>query len=794
MGVAAFEETVTVRAELIQAAQERALNQQKTAPNITNVVSADQIGSFPDRNAAETTQRIPGISITKDQGEGRYVNIRGTDPRLNSMMINGERIPAPDPLLRQVAVDVVPSELLQSIEVSKALTPDMDGDSIGGSVNLVMKQAPSKLRLLGSFGDGYNQMLKSYRQNNGSVTAGGRTSNGRIGIIASVSASETNRGNQDLEVVYTPALGLNELNPRYYQVKRKRVGFTGALDFKPDNDSTLTIRGVFNRFIDDHENRQRVRFAVANSRIDRELRDRTHIERISSLSLSGQRIVRGSTTVDYQLLGAYSDQFDPLTMTTTFRETRVTFAPNVSATSIDPNNIQANPAADSPVNYNFLQQIRAINFAKDRDVVVSANLRTPLHSSTSSTSFVKFGMKYRDKQKGRDRNEDTYTSPSTLKMTDFLETGFNLPPYLDGRYDLTPYLKQDAVAAIPASAPVTIVRNHARDAEEFDGTERTTAAYAMAEIYAGPKFYVLPGLRYEYAAENFVGRNVRFAPNGAWLGTDPIGAKANYGSVLPAFHVRYAATPNTNVRFAVTRSLARPNYYDAVPYRAQDDNAATVMLGNAELRPTMSWNVDALAEHYFRSVGVVSAGVFYKNLADYVYLFTTQQNLGGVQYQVTQPLNGDVATIRGVEVALQNQLKFLPRPLQGIGVYANYTFTDSTAAIPGHEGAHLPGQSRHVGNLAGSYERGGFSGRVAVNFHGSYVDVVGATNALDRYYDTNSQLDISLVQKVTRNLRVYFDGLNLNNALLRYYQGVPDRPLQEEHYQAWMNFGIKVDF
>ncbi|MEP7304926.1 MAG: TonB-dependent receptor [Acidobacteriota bacterium] len=159
---------------------------------------------------------------------------------------------------------------------------------------------------------------------------------------------------------------------------------------------------------------------------------------------------------------------------------------------------------------------------------------------------------------------------------------------------------------------------------------------------------------------------MRFAPNGAWLGTDPIGAKANDGSVLPAFHVRYAATPNTNLRFAVTRSLARPNYYDAVPYRTQDDNAATVMLGNADLRPTMSWNVDALAEHYFRSVGAVSAGAFYKNLADYVYLFTTQQNLGGVQYQVTQPLNGDVATIRGLEVALQNQLKFLPKPLQGL--------------------------------------------------------------------------------------------------------------------------------
>ena len=149
LGANKFEESVTVQAELIRDAQARALNQQKTAPNITNVVSADQIGSFPDANAAETVQRIPGISITKDQGEGRYVNIRGTDARLNSMMINGERIPAPDPLLRQVALDVVPSELLQAIEVSKALTPDMDADAIGGSVNLVMKTAPEKFRAAG---------------------------------------------------------------------------------------------------------------------------------------------------------------------------------------------------------------------------------------------------------------------------------------------------------------------------------------------------------------------------------------------------------------------------------------------------------------------------------------------------------------------------------------------------------------------------------------------------------------------------------------------------------------------
>jgi TonB-dependent receptor len=797
MSIVAFEEIVTVTAEaLILESQERALNQQRAATNITNVVSADQIGSFPDRNAAETTQRIPAVSITKDQGEGRYVNVRGTEPRLNAMMIDGQRIPSPDPLIRQVAVDVVPSELLQSIEVSKALTPDMDGDSIGGSVNLVMKQAPEKLRVFGSIGGGYNELLSSYDQNNYSFTAGRRFNNGRMGLIASGSGSETTRGNQDMEVVYTPTLTLNELNPRWYQVNRRRIGFTGAFDIKPNTTTAFTVRAVFNRFIDDHENRQRVRYAVANRRIDHELRDRTHIERISSLSLTGQHIVNGSTTVDYQLLGAYSDQNDPLTMTTVFRHTNVNFLPNVTATSIDPNNVQANPQNELLANYNFNSQLRAINFSKDRDVVAQVNLRRPLRSSAGSTSLIKVGFKFRDKEKGRDRHEVTYTTPSTLKLANYLETGFDLPPYLDGRYDLTPYTSQSAVDRILGDATFTGVVNHARDAENFDGTEKTVAGYAMAEIYAGQKLLLLPGIRYEHTSDDFLGRSIRFAPGtGAWLGSDPVQAKTSYGVPMPAFHLRYAAATNTNLRFAVTRSLARPNYSDAIPTRSQDDNALTVIVGNPDLRPTTAWNVDGLVEHYLKSVGVISAGVFYKNLTDYIYTFTLQQQINGVQYQVTQPLNGDAASVRGLEVALQNQLRFLPSPFDGIGVYANYTFSDSTAHFPQHSGdSTLPGQSRHVGNLAASYEKRGFSGRVSVNFHGSYIDVVGADNTQDRFYDTNKQLDIAATQKLSRNLRAYVNLLNVNDSLLRYFQGIPERVLQEEHYHWWSEFGIRVEF
>src|SRR5262249_12739468 len=153
---------------------------------------------------------------------------------------------------------------------------------------------------------------------------------------------------------------------------------------------------------------------------------------------------------------------------------------------------------------------------------------------------------------------------------------------------------------------VTGALNHSRDAEDFDGTEQVAAAYAMLEVFAGSKLYILPGLRYEYAKEDFVGRNVRLAANGTWLGSDPLQAKTNYGVPLPDLHVKYAFPPDTNLRLAATRSLARPNYYDAVPYRAQDDSAGppTITLGTAGLRPTKSWNLDAMIEHYLKSVGL----------------------------------------------------------------------------------------------------------------------------------------------------------------------------------------------
>ena len=346
-------------------------------------------------------------------------------------------------------------------------------------------------------------------------------------------------------------------------------------------------------------------------------------------------------------------------------------------------------------NYNFTAQLRAINFSMDRDIVGQANVRLPLRTSAGSTSLLKVGAKFRDKSEGPrpERNHRT-RPPTTLKLTNYLETGFDLPPYLDGRYDLTPYTSQSAGREHSEQCAVhrrqqprarcREVRRHRADGGRLrDGGNLRRAEAVPA---AGPSLRAHDATISSAATSG----SRRTA---TWLGTDPIGSQGELRRRrCPAFHLRYAATPNTNLRFAVTRIAGASELLRRHPDRSQDDNALTVVVGNADLRPTTSWNVDVLAEHYFKSVGVVSAGVFYKHLTDYIYIYTLQQPINGVQYQVTQPLNGDSATLRGLEVALQNQLRFLPSPFNGIGVYANYTFTDSTAQFPQHRAtARCPG-------------------------------------------------------------------------------------------------------
>lgn len=791
-----FSETVQVHAEPIGEGQASALNQQRTAPNITNVISSDQIGAFPDPNAAEAASRIPGVSIARDQGEGRYVLVRGTEARLNSMMIDGERIPSPEGDVRSVALDAVPADQLQSIEVSKAVTPDMDADSIGGAVNLITKQAVSRPTMLFGAAGGYNALQKDGGQRQANGTAGRRFNDGRVGVLLGGSATYLERGSENFEADYDDG-ALEELQTRDYIITRERYGLNGAADYRATNDASFAVRGIFNKFRD-YEVNNRPEYQVGDSRIERVLKNRQQDQTIASLSGLGQHLLGASgATLDYKLTWSRAQEHQPDRLDTVFRQSRVTFNPNVSASSIDPDNIQANPLNENLSLYTLNEQVFQPFLTRDREVVGSANLRLALKQAEGFAGSLKTGFKIKGRHKFREADVIIGDPTSTVPFSQLQDGGFDGGNFLDGRYTfgpgISPSLARTYFNGLPASAREF---DHESDASDYDADERVYAGYAMTELFIGQKLLLLPGIRYEATDVDYTGYDVLYDEGGDYESTQRVTGGDRYGFFLPGFHVRYSLDPSTNVRAAYTRTLARPNYYDLVPYQLVFLEDAEIQRGNPTLEPTTSNNLDLLAEHYFQSVGVVAGGLFYKRLNNYIYPFVFDEDAFGDELQVTQPRNGQSASLWGLELAFQNQLRFLPAPFDGLGIYANYTWTDSSAKFPDREGAHatLPGQSAHIGNFAVSYEKYGFSARTSWNFHGKYIDAVGETAVEDIYYDNHTQLDVSVSQRLLRNVRVFADFLNLTNAPLRYYIGTSDRPIQEEYYRWWTMFGVKVNF
>jgi TonB-dependent receptor len=782
-----FSESVEVRGSALDA-QARALNQQRTAANITNVVSADQIGRFPDPNAAEATQRIPGISIQRDQGEGRYVLIRGTEARLNSVTINGERVPSPEGEVRQVALDVIPADLLEAIEVSKALTPDMDADAIGGSVNLVTKSAPEERRVQLTLGGGYNKTASSWDQLTGGFTLGQRFAEGKLGVLVSGSANRSERGSENFEVEYDDG-ELDTLENRRYDFSRKRYGTNASLDYRPGSNTQFGLNGIFN-YYDDTESRRRLTNGVGDGELSRQLRSRQETQKIANVAFTGRHFLN-STEVDFRLGWSRASEKNPDSRYSLFLQEDVEFEPNVSEGSIDPDNIRANPQNEDYGAYLLDELLQEVNFVREQDLVAGLNVQHFLPSSGAFSGWLKGGFKYRDKSKTRDNNETEFDIGDDVLLTDIDTT--DIGTILDGRYSMGPF--QQPGYAAQASVGLDAESNPELDAEDYDAGESTLAGYGMANLQFGQRLQLVGGLRYEHTSLDNTGYAVDFDDEGEYVATRAVEGTFDYGQFLPMFHVRYALDARSNLRLAATRTLARANFYDLVPYVVINREDEEISRGNPDLQPTTAWNFDVLAERYFESVGVVSAGFFYKELKNYIYVFNTEQEFDGDEFDVVQPQNGDSATIKGFEVALQNQLKFLPSPLDGLGIYANYTYTDSEAVFPGRSGtkATLPGQSKHVGNVALSYEKGGFQGRAALNFHGKYIDEVAEQASEDRYYDNHTQLDVTASQAITRKVRVFVELLNLTNEPLRYYRGVPDRPDQEEYYRWWAVFGFKIN-
>ncbi|NBC16409.1 MAG: TonB-dependent receptor [Bacteroidetes bacterium] len=798
--------------------QAKALTQQKNAANITNVVAADQIGRFPDATAPEALQRVPAIGVQRDQGEGRFIQIRGAAPQFTTVTFNGERIPSPEGDVRQIALDAVPSEILEAIEVSKAITPDMDADAIGGSVNLVTRRAPDRRLLAVDVAGGYGP-IRDQGSVKSSATFGTRSSDGTIGVLLSGTLNRRNFGSDNIEPEYdfgdddAPLGGddqLGELQVRYYDLTRQRIGLNGVLDYRASQNASVYLRGVFTQ-LQDTEQRQRMKHTVEDGELGYEHKNRTEFLRTLNLAAGGRQILPVGLQIDYQATFTRSAEETPEDVEIAWLQEDVAFAPSID----DPDDIRANPqdgALQNTDGFLFDAIEPATSITTNTDYVGAVDLTFPYRFGAQSSGTVKVGGKYRYKDKDQDVTERALEladgaedivlgQGNGLPFGDYYDGDFEpgdypLPPVITGNQEVLDF--EETFRARLAADPETAIEGNL---EDFEATEQTIAAYAMTELNLTPRLLVLPGLRYERTDVESLGFEsvVETEVEDGEVSTDLVGVREvegenDYGFLFPMLHVRYRPTSNTNVRAALTTALARPNFFDLAPYRIQDDDE--VEIGNPDLDPSRSTNLDLLVEHYTESIGVFSAGAFYKRVQDPIVTFRDEQVEDGTALEFIQSRNGASGWIWGIEVAAQQQLRFLPGALSGLGLYANYTYTQSEATLADGSTALFPGQADHIANAAVSYERGGFSGQLSLNYTGEFLDEFGgdgvsANRANDIFVQERLGLDANATYRFTSGLSVFLELLNLLNEPLELYQGDAARPIQQEFYQRWGWLGVK---
>ncbi len=354
------------------------------------------------------------------------------------------------------------------------------------------------------------------------------------------------------------------------------------------------------------------------------------------------------------------------------------------------------------------------------------------------------------------------------------------------------------------------------DPQTFTAIDRTAAAFFQGKLKLD-KLTLIGGVRCEFMSMNYSGyQDTAEGYSNSIIQRIPLDMYRSFFYPLPMVLGKYSFDKYLDVRLSYTHTFSPPDWLDLVPTKVftNDDGQEQVDMGNPDLKPTQSNNVDAAIEYYPNSMDMASFGAFYKKMDDYI--FSTRgyyENAIYSPYIIAvssgshEPItayskaNGNNADLAGFEVNVLQRFLFLPGFLNGFGINANYCFTWSQALVPGLSNyTTLPGQSDHVGNFSLFYEKYGFSARVALNVQSAfiyeldtYVDPTGARILLPNYTATHAQLDCAVSQKLPGNVTLLLEANNLTNSPAQLYLDSPNYPTEIEYYSWAIRGGVKVD-
>lgn len=806
-----------------RAAQARALQVKRSAPTIIEALSADDVGKLPDANAADAVQRLPGVSISIDQGEGRYVVIRGVDSNLNNVTVNGQIFPGPEGGARRVALDTFPSDIISRVEIVKALTPDMDPNAVGGSINLVTASAFDRPN-----GFGYGSATIGYNEKSGNNPYSANASWGRLfgpqdqfGVVLAGSYSMRDYESDTIEGGGYRLVGAEILPDsqvfRDYSVERERIGLVANLEWRPSDELRLFANNTYTRYADDEErdtltvqyglgtltNQTPTTGQYSGGRGTVELRSRKVVQSLYNLSAGGQ-YAKGPWTLDFNGVYAHAAEETPRRIDWEFRSSATAF-PN-TYDNAGPFIDIVSPNLGDASRYPFRRVRRRTDDVQEDTYSLGFDLRYDLGAASN---FLKAGARYVSRDKSWDRVNHNFTGVTgAFALSDVSDAGPD--DFFDGRFDFGPVINfgraEDFLAANPGrflpDAATSITDSLVTD---FDASEEVLSGYGMANFEIRG-VTVIAGARVERTDADYAAYDLQ--RDGGVLTAAPLRrGGTSYTNVLPSVHLRAEPIENLVLRAAWSNTIGRPNYTDIVPRRDLDYDEFSpgvfrggVSEGNPDLKPFESMNLDVSVEYYLIPAGIISFGAFYKDIENPIYNRTIDQTNVTVDGQffsllsTTRPENASSGKIKGVEINYQQQFIFLPSPFDGFGFSANVTLVDSSTEVFGRtDDVPFFRQSDDLGNVAVFYEKYGFSARLALAHRSDYLEALNAPG-LDLHVAAHDQVDFKAAYELRDGLEVFGSILNITDEPLETYLGDKDRVSSREIYSWSAAVGLNMRF
>ena len=829
-----------------------AINRTLAADNIINVLPADVITSLPNANVADAIGRLPSVTLERDEGEGKYVRIRGTEPRLTHTTLDGVTLASPE-TGRQIKLDIIPADLVESVQINKTLQANMEGDGIGGSVDLRTKSAEDRPTVALEATGGYLPILGGRPQYKFDGTVGKRFFAGKkLGVLIAGSYDWNGLGINDIEP--GPALtGTYDL--RDYRYFRDREGGAGTLDYRLSDTSTIFLKGLysyFRNFGDDWIYSPTINSFVSPTQggsdgsVHFQALRRRPVQDLGGMQLGGHHVIHSAVLAwDVNAsVGRTKDQgysfanFAPQSKTNPLNNVQYSLE---LKNPLEPHlNVQNGVDIFDPSKY-FYQGQEVENFYNPEvDLGFGASLIVP-YSFAGHASTVEFGGRFRNEHKFVNQDNRFFvpnvasSNPEdpTLAMSNFLND-FHDPNYYGGDYKFGPAVEYDKVRALAAQTDdgsQDVIGN------SFDQVEKVPAGYVMNTTNFS-RFRLVLGLRIEATLENNLG--YLGATRATNLGTAPIRVQTSYITPLPSASLRYALTPSSGIRLVYGRGLSRPNFSDLIPFRSAPSGGTarnTIRQGNPNLHAEYADDIDLLYENGLSHQGLLQAGFFYKHLSDPILptLTLTPSNpviTGNASpYFLSQTINAGSAYVYGFEISFQQHFTYLPGLLDGLGVSANYGYTGSKAKLPpyidvtapgvapgtisgpnrGPEGANPPliAQSPNSYNFSPTYDKKKLSIRLGMTYNQANIAAYQYTTDQnspitaggggggpkgpngDNYFYSHLQIDLEGTYQLPKGFTAVAYGQNLNNEVFGFYNGSPNYPVQREFYGQTFGGGLR---